>query len=72
MNAFWRDRLNNTRSYLHCAFYIYRSKVGAYYRSTLFADLNLAITQFCRKIAAAAAIFLEKSGCQCEVIFLHI
>ena len=45
MNGFLRDRLNNTCSYIHCAFYIYESKVGAHYRSTLFADLNLEITQ---------------------------
>ena len=31
MNGFWRDRLNNTCSYLHCVFYIYGSKVGAHY-----------------------------------------
>ena len=44
MNGFWRDRLNNTRIYLHSAFYIYGTKVGAHYRSTLFAVLNLEIT----------------------------
>ena len=44
MNGFCRDRFSNTCSYLHCAFYIYGSKVGAHYRSTLFADLNLEIT----------------------------
>ena len=52
MKGFWRDRLtlSNTCSYLHCALYIklyiYRSKVVAHYRSTLFADLNLEITLF--------------------------
>ena len=46
MKAFWRDKLNNTCSYLHCAFYIYGSKLGAHYRSTLFADLNLEITYY--------------------------
>ena len=46
MNGFWRDRLNNTCSYLHCAFYTYGSIVGAHYRSTLFADLNLEIIYF--------------------------
>ena len=44
MNGFWRDRLNNTCSYLHNAFYIYGSKVEAHYQSTLFADVNLEIT----------------------------
>ena len=29
---------------LHSAFYIYGSKVGVHYRSTLFEDLNLEIT----------------------------
>ena len=29
-----------------CAFSIYGSKVGAHYRSTLFTDLNLEITQY--------------------------
>ena len=44
MNGFSQGRLNNPCSYLHCAFYIYGSKVGAHYQSTLFADLNLEIT----------------------------
>ena len=35
----------------HCAFYIYGSKLGAHYRPTLFADLNLEITSECTPYA---------------------
>ena len=48
MNAFWRDSNAVIMSHLHCAFYIYGSKVGAYYLSTLFADHILEIT--CKKL----------------------
>ena len=46
MTAFWRD--SNACSHSCSAFYIYGSKVGAHYRSTLFSDLNLEITKFRR------------------------
>ena len=46
MNTFWRDSNTVIMSHLHSAFYIYRSKIGAHYRSTLFADLILEITNF--------------------------
>ena len=42
LNTFWQD--SNACSHLHSALYIYGSKVGAHYRSTLFADLKLEIT----------------------------
>ena len=45
MNGFWRDRISNTCSHLHSAFYIYGSKVGAHYRYILFADLKLEISK---------------------------
>ena len=42
MDAFWQD--SNAVIYLVLSIYIYGSKVGAHYRSTLYADLNLEIT----------------------------
>ena len=44
MNASTDSALYAVIYIVDCAFYIYGSKVGVYYRSTLFADLNLEIT----------------------------
>ena len=69
MNGFWWDRLNNTcslsSSYFHCAFYIYRSKVEAHYRSTLFADLNLEITYLWSSIYMQFSLFILTTQTNC-------